>query len=109
MYDSMIQHRPETVSKLIESTKAKLEGKEYTEQEFLAAFAEERKQHLLNTPADLRKSTDPEKQKTADMCERDATRKRVVEWQELIDAGNLELTGDISIYDQTIHAGPVDA
>jgi hypothetical protein len=105
IYDSMIQHRPDTVSKLIERSKAKLEGKEYTEQEFLQTFAEERKKHLLGVAAALGKSTNPLDLKTAEDCERDATRKRVVEWKELIDSGNLQLAGDINIYGQTIHAG----
>jgi hypothetical protein len=101
-YDTSVNSGPDGLNTILERTQAKLEGKEYSEQEFLKAFAEERTKFILEAADRYRAKGD---EATAGMLEHVASDWRMDYWEKWIDSGNLDLKGDIKIYKQTIHGG----
>ncbi|HSP05649.1 MAG TPA: chitosanase, partial [Acidobacteriota bacterium] len=102
LYDTAINSGPDNLNKIIASTQEKLAGKDYSEEEFLKAFSEERKDFILDAANRYRGKGDAG---TADMLVHVASDWRMDYWNKWLDAGNLQLTGDLKIYKQTIHGG----
>lgn len=90
IYDTMIQGGHAAVA---ESTAQRLKGKEYSEQEYLQIYLEERKARLLRIAESKRKKGD---EATAKALESSADY-RISALKALVDAGNLDLTGEVKV------------
>ncbi|HEY7160354.1 MAG TPA: chitosanase [Acidobacteriota bacterium] len=102
--DTTVNSGPDNTNIILNRTQAKLEGKEYTEQEFLQTFADERTKFLL-TAAKNKEANG--KQNDADMLKHVASDWRMDYWKGWIDDGNMDLKGKLkfTIYKQTIDGG----
>jgi hypothetical protein len=102
--DTCVNSGPENLNTILNRTQAKLDGKEYTEQEFLQTFADERTNFILTAA----KNKDAQgKHGDAEMLNHVASDWRMDYWKGWIDDGNMDLKGklEFKLYKQTIDGG----
>ena len=102
--DTAVNSGPENLNTILSRSQAKLEGKEYTEQEFLQTFADERTKFILTAA----KNKDAQgNHGNADMLRHVASDWRMDYWKGWVDDGNMDLKGklEFKLYKQTIDGG----